>query len=214
MTGHKTVRVAITDSGITPGHPHLGAVAGGIAFVPSASPEDILDRMAHGTAVAGAFREATSDTELYAVKVFDRRLSTRVETLLEALKWCAANGIDVVNLSLGTGNMRHLDNFARILDEGVLAVSVAGKIPGCLPRVIAVGADERCQRGSFRIEDEIFFTSPYPRPIPGVPVERNLQGNSFAVANMTGIVARLLAETPREQLIGRLRQEAISGQPA
>jgi hypothetical protein len=29
-----------------------------------------------------------------------------------------------------------------------------------------------------------------PRPIPGVPVERNLSGLSFAVANATGFLAR------------------------
>ena len=34
--------------------------------------------------------------------------------------------------------------------------------------------------------------SGYPRPIPGVPVERNLSGISFAVANVTGFLARLL----------------------
>src|SRR4051812_22892719 len=206
----RRVRVGIIDSGITPGHRHVGAVAGGISLVPSAPPEDILDRMGHGTAVAGAIREAAADAELYAVKVFDRRLSTRVETVLEALRWCAANEMDVVNLSLGTDNMRYLYSFAPILETGILAVSVAGMLPGCLPRVIAVGVDESCQRGSFRMKGGVFYTSPYPRPIPGVPVERNLQGSSFAVANMTGIVGRLLGETTREQLIGRLREEAIS----
>jgi hypothetical protein len=37
-----------------------------------------------------------------------------------------------------------------------------------------------------------FAASGYPRPIPGVPVERNLSGISFAVANTTGFLARLL----------------------
>ena len=38
--------------------------------------------------------------------------------------------------------------------------------------------------------------SPYPRPIPGVPVEQNLYGISFAVANATGLNARLMADVP------------------
>ena len=33
--------------------------------------------------------------------------------------------------------------------------------------------------------------APYPRPIPGVPVEGNLNGISFAVANVTGMLARV-----------------------
>ena len=40
------------------------------------------------------------------------------------------------------------------------------------------------------------MASPYPRPIPGVPVERNLHGISFAVANATGLIARVLRDEP------------------
>jgi hypothetical protein len=36
----------------------------------------------------------------------------------------------------------------------------------------------------------LFLASGYPRAIPGVPPERNLNGISFAVANMAGVVAR------------------------
>jgi len=36
----------------------------------------------------------------------------------------------------------------------------------------------------------MFRASGYPRPVPGVPPARNLHGISFAVANMTGFVAR------------------------
>ncbi len=34
--------------------------------------------------------------------------------------------------------------------------------------------------------------SGYPRPAPGIPPERNLKGLSFAVANVTGALARTL----------------------
>jgi len=39
----------------------------------------------------------------------------------------------------------------------------------------------------------VVAASPYPRPIPGVPKERNLHGISFAVANATGCLAAALA---------------------
>jgi hypothetical protein len=46
----------------------------------------------------------------------------------------------------------------------------------------------------------------YPRPIPGVPPERNLQGISFAVANASGLLARVLeGAVPDESLAKRLR---------
>jgi hypothetical protein len=40
------------------------------------------------------------------------------------------------------------------------------------------------------------IASPYPRPIPGVPVEQNLHGISFAVANATGEIARMMESAP------------------
>jgi hypothetical protein len=40
--------------------------------------------------------------------------------------------------------------------------------------------------------------SGYPRPIPGVPAERNLKGLSFAVANATGLLALHLCGSRRD----------------
>ena len=37
--------------------------------------------------------------------------------------------------------------------------------------------------------------SGFPRPIPGVPPERNLRGQSFAVANATGLMALAIEGT-------------------
>ena len=55
----------------------------------------------------------------------------------------------------------------------------------------------------------VVAAAPYPRPIPGVPRERNLSGISFAVANVTGMLARVLEghEGPvtREVCLGALR---------
>ncbi|HSM73518.1 MAG TPA: hypothetical protein VK852_02750, partial [Desulfobacterales bacterium] len=48
----------------------------------------------------------------------------------------------------------------------------------------------------------------WPRPLPGLPQERNFRGHSFAAARVTAEVARLLAQNPgggpdwvRQQLI-------------
>ena len=66
----------------------------------------------------------------------------------------------------------------------------------------------------------VYVASGYPRSLPGVPRERNLHGISFAVANMTGFVARVseacqAAGQPRsfETLSQALRAEA-SASPA
>jgi len=73
-----------------------------------------------------------------------------------------------------------------------------------------VAPDPECPRNVFRYRDGVFLASPYPRPIPGVPVTANLQGVSFAVANMTGFVARTLPSVPRAELREALIAEAVN----
>ena len=170
-------KIAIVDSGIHAEHPHVGRIAGGIAIAGS----DWNDRIGHGTAVAGVIREKAPQAELYAVKIFDQRLSTKFDVLIRALEWCTEHGMDIVNLSIGTDKT--------LPEIGPFVVS---------PRVVQ--PDAFCPRDRYFYRDGMFYASPYPRPIPGVPVERNLQGASFAVANMTGFVAQVLAESTRETI--------------
>lgn len=203
----RIMRIAIIDSGIHPGHPHVGEIAGAVSLTPYGETDDTIDRMGHGTAVAGAIREKMPEAELYAVKVFDRRLSASIGIILSALQWCRDHAMDIVNLSLGTTNVAHRDSFSQTIGSDLLVVSAAGALPGDLPEVIGVAPDCDCPRGSYRFQNGLFYASPYPRPIPGVAIDRNLQGVSFAVANMTGLAARILSETRptefRQALISR-----------
>ena len=82
------VRVGVVDSGINPDHPHVGGIAGGVNCHPDGDSTDFIDRIGHGTAVAGAIREKAPEAELYAVRIFERRLSANIETLLQGLEWC------------------------------------------------------------------------------------------------------------------------------
>src|SRR6266480_6610370 len=103
------VRVGIIDSGVNPAHPHVGGVVGGtrIACGDADGSTDYLDYIGHGTAVAGAIYEKAPDAQLYAVKVFDRALTTNIEAIIKAITWCVENEMDVINLSLGTVNIEH-----------------------------------------------------------------------------------------------------------
>jgi hypothetical protein len=88
-------------------------------------------------------------------------------------------------------------------------------MPGSLPGIIGVLPDPDCARDVFRYHDGMFYASPYPRPIPGVPVDRNLQGISFAVANMTGLIAGVLKASSRsairEALIAQAENTVLKG---
>jgi subtilisin family serine protease len=201
------VRIATIDSGFAPGHPHLGPVVGGASVHEDGSIrvgiEEAVDHIGHGTAVMAAIQEKAPGADYVAVKIFHDRLRTNAATLLRAIGWCIEQGMQVVNLSLGTVNAAHRDAFAAAVDDASAAgcLLVAAReangqpcYPGALSSVLGVDLDWDCPRDTYRcvpVADETSFrTSGYPRPIPGVPPARNLHGISFAVANMTGFVAR------------------------
>jgi hypothetical protein len=212
------VRIAVVDSGVHASHPHVAGVAGGAAFdARGLEQSDFVDRIGHGTAVTAVIREKAPRAEVYAVKVFDRALRAEAAALVAALDWAVARKVSLVNLSLGTTEAAHEDalrgGVERAATKGVLVVCAlrsadgTSYLPGRLPGVLAVELDWECPREVVRptVHDDgrwICRASGYPRPIPGVPPERNLKGLSFAVANVTGCLARLLEREHRPGLDG------------
>jgi subtilisin family serine protease len=199
------VAVAIIDSGVNAAHPHIGGIADAFAISPEGRVHsDVVDRLGHGTAITAAIHEKAPGAELRIVKVFHDTLSTNLEALIAAIDTAADQGARLINLSLGTANP---DSAAalrgaveRAAGRGSIVISAAAHggrawYPGSLPPTLGVTADSGCPRGAARFSIGGRLTveaSPYARPIPGVPPERNLNGVSFAVANATGIVACLL----------------------
>src|SRR5438270_6699805 len=200
------VRIAVIDSGVHAAHPHVGGVAGGFAIREDGSlDDDYVDRLGHGTAVAAAIREKAPDTEIVVVKVFWRALATDVATLVRAIDEAAARRASLINLSLGTADLRHREPLQAAVERasrrGSLVVSAIASdgvswLPGSLPAVLSVQLDWTIGRDQYRILDvdgrRAVAASGYPRDIPGVPRDRNLKGISFAVANATGFAARAL----------------------
>lgn len=205
------VRVAVIDSGVHADHPHVRGVAGGIAIREDGMLlDDYVDRLGHGTAVTAAIREKAPDAEIFAIKVFWRALATDITTLVRAIDVAASRGAAVINLSLGTADMQHRAALeAAVARAGIHAAIVVAAnddggvrwLPGCLEHVVAVRADWTCERDVYDVEfvedRPMLSTSAYPRNIPGVPRERNVNGVSFAVANASGFVARAREAAPR-----------------
>jgi subtilisin family serine protease len=205
------VRIAIIDSGVHAAHPHVRGVAGGVGIDDLGElHDDYTDRLGHGTAVTAVIREKAPAAEIWVVKVFDRELRATGAALVAALRWARAEHMDVVNLSLGTTNTDHeraLHEEVRASREaGLLIVAAAPEadrrwLPGALSGVVRVELDMSMAREVCEFVDDpggavTVRASGYPRPIPGVPPERNLKGLSFAVANATGFLARLWPEWP------------------
>jgi subtilisin family serine protease len=204
------VRIAVIDSGVNRRHPHILSLAGGLTVKPGGEIEDgaCSDVLGHGTAVMAAIQEKAPQAQYFAVKVFHSSLRTSAGCLLTALEWAIEQRMDVVNLSLGTRNQDHLARFeaviAKAAKNSVLLVAAHDAdsqlcLPGSLAGVFGVGLDWETPRNLYRAQETgdgvVYFTSGYPRSLPGLPRERNLHGISFAVANMTGFVARACEET-------------------
>ena len=208
------VRVAVIDSGVHATHPHVGGVAGGIGIDDAGRMhDDYVDRLGHGTAVVAAIREKAPASEIFAIKVFDRELAATGVALVAAFERAIEHGAHIINLSLGTPNADHEAALTRAMEKAVRAgviVIAAGEqdgvrwLPGALPGVWPVLLDWSIPREECRVilragSRPVCHASGYPRPIPGVPPERNLKGLSFAVANVTGLVAAtLLVTTQRD----------------
>lgn len=197
------VKVAVIDSGVHVGHPHIQGLAGGVTIGETEHTHDYADRIGHGTAVMAAIQEKAPDAEYFAVRVFHSELRAGVGVLIRAMEWCLERDIDVLNLSLATVNPEHASLLAPLVasaaERGVVIVAADDidgmpAFPGRLPGCFGVGMDWGCPREAYSYTRESgrvrFVASGYPRPIPGVPWNRNLSGISFAVANMTGFVLR------------------------
>jgi hypothetical protein len=191
-------RIAILDSGVHISHPHVGNIVAGFNATASGAENEYLDFLGHGTAVTGAIHGHAPAAELLIVKIFNRSLRCDLATIERGILWALEQRAEIVNLSLGTSNPDHADPLKQLVGLGAFWVSAAesdGAVyyPGVLPGVAGVIADSALERDQYRkLSDGRFAASPYPRPIPGVPKEKNLQGISFAVANLTGLLAREL----------------------
>ena len=82
---------------------------------------DFSDRAGHGTACAGIIRKLAPEAELYGILIFDESLTTDGQSLVAAIAWAIEEGMDVVNLSLGTIDPASKRPLAEICRKAVAA---------------------------------------------------------------------------------------------
>ncbi len=210
-----SVKVAIVDTGIDTAHPDLAAnMKGGMSAV--AYTTKYTDDNGHGSHVAGIVAALDNgigvvgvgpNIDLYAVKVLNRKGSGYVSDIIEGLGWCQTNGIDVVNMSLGTtADVQSLhDAIAALYASGTVIVAAAGNdgigsavnYPAAYSEVIAVSATTRA-------DDLAYFTCTGPEielAAPGYSIYSTyksggyttLSGTSMASPHVAGAAALVLA---------------------
>jgi Subtilase family len=200
-------RIAIIDSGVHAEHPHVNGVAGGIGISADCrETPDFVDRLGHGTAVTAVIREKAPEAQLFAVKIFHDSLATSIDPLIHAIDWSIRNRMHMINLSLGTDNPDHEPRLRSAVERVVAAriqlIAAYDWLPGSLTGIIPVAVDWDCPRDECRTSTlpdgrTLYHASGYPRPIPGVSPDRNLKGISFAVANVTGLLALATLSGPQ-----------------
>ncbi|GAB7189449.1 hypothetical protein NUM3379_01550 [Kineococcus sp. NUM-3379] len=156
MTG-RGVQVAVVDSGAAAAtHPDLAAVVDGVDLTttPSNTTQWREDTIAHGShcsgVIAGArgnggIRGFAPEVRLHQARIFP---GGRISSLLDAVDYCIDHGIDVVNMSLGTGGSSQilLQKLAQAKELGVACIVAAGntgggvQFPGTSPDVLTVSA--------------------------------------------------------------------------
>ena len=217
-TGETPLTIAVLDSGISPAHPQVGPVAGGvrIALVEGEVryADDWRDGLGHGTAVAATISEdlPPDGWRLLSVRVFGRRLEAPPAGLAAGIRWAAKHGAHLVNLSAGvpagTDPAGEALLAAAVAEAGRLGVTVVAPrrsgdtllvpgalpdaLPHALPRLVPVEADPAIARREFVRRGAALVTSPWARPLPPLPKEKNFSGVSFAVATATNGAARVV----------------------
>jgi subtilisin family serine protease len=199
--------IGIVDTGINPWHSHVrGEVSGCRIFLDGegtiGEDGDFSDPVGHGTAVAGVVREALPDAALFAVRVFDQGLSTYPSLVARGILRAAAQGCDVINLSLalppGAGAELITDACAAAREAGSILVAAGhplrpGLLPASLPGVYGVIADDELDDDAI----EMHGGQPYPcrarglpRQLDHIPPAANLWGHSLACARVTAYLAQ------------------------
>ncbi|MFF1510397.1 S8 family serine peptidase [Streptomyces sp. NPDC058326] len=164
------VTIAVLDTGVDKTHDDLRTqVVGEKNF--SGSP-DTADRVGHGTHVAsiavgtgarsgGAYKGVAPGAKVISGKVLDDRGFGDDSAVLAGMEWAAAEGADVVNLSLGGGDSPGVDPLEEAVntltaEKGILFAVAAGNdgeygesslgSPGSADAALTVGAVDKDDR--------------------------------------------------------------------
>ncbi len=195
--------IAVLDTRVDPSHPELsGKTLAGIDLVssdPLVNRSTIGKERGHGTMVAGVALRAAPQAKVLPVRVLNEDGVGSIATVSEGIRRAAANGGQVINMSLSTSvrskTMEDAVNYAR--SRGSTLVAAYGNeaqispevYPADFPGVISVVAtDENDRRAS---------CSNYGRPAsiaaPGVGVVAPTADHQYAIGAGTSFATPFVA---------------------
>ena len=195
-TTGRGIRVAIVDTGVNFGHPHLRRAALGASISwkdgeLSIDRRELTDRTGHGTCCAALVAFLAPDVELFAVRVTDDRATTDADRLAAGIELAVAEGARIISVSMGTRTAirARLDDVVRAaLGSGSVVVAAGPDdevLPAACPGAIAAyhrdGVDVIFEEGRLYAEGRA-------RPAEGF--RRNFWGSSLSTARIAAALAR------------------------
>lgn len=221
------VRVAVIDSGLDADW-HVPQRRPGIDLSGASTddPGATRDHLGHGTACASILWSLAPQVEVYPVRIFHRRLESRISTLVRAIEWAIEQGMQVVNLSLGTVEKKGFERLYRVCERArqrglILVAAVEATTGVSYPAVfdnaigVAGGHFSNGHDFEYRPDDAVEAIAQgrcRARTVGGR--YRWVDATSFAAPHLSAIVALILERNPEADLEGihrLLRRFSVTG---
>ncbi|NUK28825.1 S8 family peptidase [Parageobacillus sp. VR-IP] len=214
------IKVAILDSGINKNHPDLkGQVVKEFNAINPQEP--VIDKLNHGTAVAGiiaakdnsiGIKGVAPNVKIYSVKVLNDDGEGTIDNIIRGINWCIDQKVDIMNISFGfkSNNPKLKSIIDEARNSGIIIVASSGNnyirevdYPARYENVISVGSiNKEHQRVRFSPRGKIDFVAP-GRGILSTNNKNGyslFEGTSYSAAFITGLIALYMTDNPEYKL--------------
>lgn len=198
------VKVAVIDSGVDYNHPFLsGRVNYSLGYDFVNGDNDPMDDNSHGTHVAGIIADCTlSNVTIVPYKAMAANGNGSLGNIIYAMENAQAQGMDVINLSLGTSlasasmNTQKYESFFNdiINNDNIVIAAASGNIsstfkqgnafPVCMDGVIGVAS---CDKNGTRASTSNYYNKIVDITAPGVNIRSTILSNDYGLKSGTSM---------------------------
>lgn len=228
MTGKK-IDIAVIDSGIWDEGVIRGKVTAKIDFLAvdhkNMEARNKRSSCVHGTTCAKIISSICPQAYFLDLTAMQPDGTTDISKLLEALDWCAQQGVRLIHLSLGTINYFDIiplkERISHLLDQNVIIVAAYHNqnirtYPAAFPGVFGVRQDREgiLKNGQFFVQEQTGYSYENSIVAHWWGEDGDQYSNSYAAPVITGYAARVLCENKEagfHTVLEFLKRNAVTG---